>query len=254
MRTLTEAAQRLNVPVFPCGADKTPLVAGGFKAATRDRDAITRLFSNPRAVMIGVPTGSPSGVVVVDVDAHGEKNGMGWWGDNEAALCHTRRHRTRSGGLHLLWRAPADGPPIRNSASRIAPGVDVRGEGGYVIVPPSPGYEVEHASEIAPMPRWLAALCQKRSPPPLPPPSYVPKDTWAWQRLMRAVVKVGQAGEGTRNATLNAQAYYVAALVGEWLSRDDALAALFRAARQAGLEEQEIKATLHSAFSSGGRG
>lgn len=253
MGTITEAALRLNVPVFPCGSDKAPIVNGGFKSASRDPETVSRMFSSQAAVMIGVPTGTASGFVAVDVDVHGPVNGMPWWESNKQNLPNTRRHRTRSGGLHVIWRVPSSGALIRNSASRIAPGVDVRGEGGYIIVPPSPGYEVEMAGEVVEMPPWLAALCQKRPSSPIPPPSYVAKDTAAWQRLMSAVVKVGQAGEGQRNATLNAQAFYVAGLVGEWLSQDDALAALFRAARQAGLEEHEIKATLHSAFSAGRR-
>ena len=252
MQPLTEAALRLNVPVFPCGADKAPIVAGGFKSATRDPAIIRQWFADPRAAMIGVPTGPASGVLAVDVDVHGQTSGMPWWESNKQHLPNTRRHATRSGGLHLIFRIPG-GKPIRNSASRIAPGVDVRGDGGYIIVPPSPGYRVEVPHPIADMPPWLATLCHVRKPPPIPPPSYVPDDTAAWRRVLTAAAKISMAGEGARNATLNAQAYYVAGMVGHGIDEASAVAAMFQAARQAGLTEHEIKATLHSAFSAGMR-
>lgn len=251
MTTLLEAALRMQIPVFPCGADKAPMVGTGFKAATRDPAKIREWFSG-YAPMIGVPTGPASGIVVVDVDCHDGANGMEWWKQNQSRIPATRRHRTKSGGLHLVFLAPSE--TIKNSASRIAKGVDVRGEGGYVIVPPSPGYLVEVVSPIAQMPQWLvkAALPQEPKREPISV-SYVPKDTEAWQRLMRAVVKVGQAPEGRRNETLNAQAYYVAALVGQGIGQNEAITALFQAARNAGLPDPEIKATLHSAFSAGMR-
>lgn len=239
----------MQVPVFPCGADKAPMVGSGFKAATRDAAKIREWFSG-YAEMIGVPTGAASGIVVVDVDCHGEANGMAWWESNQTRIPPTRRHRTKSGGLHLVFLAPST--PIKNSASRIAKGVDVRGEGGYVIVPPSPGYSVEIVSPIAVMPEWLIEAAQPQQPKPVQVvPSYVPRETEAWRQLMRAVVKIGQAKEGQRNVTLNSQAYYVASMVGRGLGQEEALSALYRAAQQAGLPDPEIKATLHSAFSAG---
>lgn len=249
MSALLQAALRMQVPVFPCGADKAPMVGSGFKAATRDVAKIREWFSG-YAAMIGVPTGAASGIVVVDVDCHGEANGMSWWQNNQSRLPPTRRHRTKNGGLHLVFLAPIE--PIKNSASRIARGVDVRGEGGYVIVPPSPGYSVEVASPIATMPEWLIRAAQPQAPKQvIAPASYVPRETEAWRQLMRAVVKIGQAKEGQRNDTLNSQAYYVAAMVGRGLGQEEALSALYRAAQQAGLPDPEIKATLHSAFSAG---
>lgn len=249
MGALLEAALRMQVPVFPCGADKAPMVGTGFKAATRDTAKIHEWF-NGYAAMIGVPTGSASGIVVIDVDCHGEANGMPWWHENQSRMPATRRHRTKSGGLHLVFLAPSE--TIKNSASRIARGVDVRGEGGYVIVPPSPGYSVEVSSPIAVMPEWLIRAAQPQQPKRVEvATSYVPRETEAWRQLMRAVVKIGQAKEGQRNVTLNSQAYYVASMVGQGLGQEEALSALYRAAQQAGLADPEIKATLHSAFSAG---
>jgi hypothetical protein len=132
-------------------------------AASREAREIRRLFTLPGTAMIGVPTGPASGFDVVDVDArHG---GDAWLTEHATRLPPTRTHATRSGGLHFLLRH-AEG--MRNSAGRIAPGVDVRGAGGYVIVPPSPGYELLEPAELEPWPAWLleAAAAKPRSPRP----------------------------------------------------------------------------------------
>src|SRR3954451_22609691 len=76
----------------------------------------------------------------------------------------TRVHRTASGGLHLLF-TPPEHVEIRNSQSRVAPGVDVRGEGGYVIVPPSPGYEVLADLPPVAVPCWLIRAAMPPPPP-----------------------------------------------------------------------------------------
>jgi hypothetical protein len=141
MTALLDAALALaatGLPVFPCGADKSPVCAGGFKAATCDPGRIRSLFSHSAARLIGVPMGPASGIIAIDIDPrHG---GDVWLAANEANLPRTQRHRTQSGGIHLLFKDGGHG--IRNSAGQIAPGVDVRGDGGYIIFPPSPGYTV----------------------------------------------------------------------------------------------------------------
>ena len=134
---LADAAVALSVPVFPCDANKRPLTRHGFKDATADPAEIRRLFANPAAVMIGMPTGEVTAVVVVDIDVKEGRQGRIWLDANSHRLPQTWTVRTASGGLHLYFRWPEQ--PIRNSASKIAPGIDVRGDGGYVIVPPSPG-------------------------------------------------------------------------------------------------------------------
>ena len=149
-------------PVFPCGVDKRPVTRHGFHDATTDPQVIRAMFTIPGAELIGVPTGEASGLDVLDIDPrHG---GMAWLAENRRRLRRTRTHRTRSGGLHLIYRH-ADG--VRNSASRIAPGVDVRGSGGYFISIPSPGYLAVDDAPIAPWPEWLLAP-GLALPPPVP--------------------------------------------------------------------------------------
>lgn len=83
---------------------------------------------------IGIATGDASGIVVLDVDTEGLDtlaNLERIYGD----LDPTWSVQTGSGGMHLYYRMPnAD---VRNSASSIGPGLDVRGNGGYVVAPPS---------------------------------------------------------------------------------------------------------------------
>jgi hypothetical protein len=91
--------------------------------------------------MIGVPTGPRSGFWVLDVDVDQARgnDGRASLAELEAEhgkLPQTVSTRTPRGGLHLLFRwSPHDS--LRNSAGKLGPGLDVRGDGGYVIMPPS---------------------------------------------------------------------------------------------------------------------
>jgi len=250
---LGDVAAKLGLPVFPCSADKHPIVATGFKAATTDPDSILRAFNAPGAAMIGMPTGNPSGLVVIDVDIKNGAAGMAWLDENREALPPTRTHKTRSGGLHLVFAAPA-GVEIRNSASRVAPGVDVRGNGGYVILPPSPGYALADPSEPAEMPGWLIHACLP-APAPAPGPA-APRDSttprYAMVALDGEVADVMRAGEGTRNDRLNVAAVKLGSLVGAGLlARSTVEADLTRAAQTAGLDAREIAATIKSGLDFG---
>ena len=250
--SLGDIAAKLPWPVFACGNDKRPVVATGFKAATREIAAILAQFNRPGAEMIGVPTGSASGFVVIDIDIKTDKDGRLWLRENSEALPPTRTHRTQSGGLHLLFYPPA-GVEIRNSASKIAPGVDVRGEGGYVIIPPSPGYAVADDSEIADMPRWLVRACMR--PDPAPPPTNRPAEIH--ERYIQAaidgeVLAAARAAEGTRNDTLHRAAVKLGTLVGAGkLSRAAAETELQRAGQAAGLPPRECAQTIKSGLDFG---
>ena len=89
----------------------------------------------PQGYGVGVATGR--GLVVVDLDVKhdGEAALQLLEGTNED-LPPTMRVRTPSGGIHLYFHSTKD---LRNSASRIAPGIDIRGDGGYVV---GPGTEI----------------------------------------------------------------------------------------------------------------
>ena len=156
------------LPVFPCASNKHPLTERGFKDATVDAEQIKAWWGQWPKAMIGMPTGHKSGVWVLDVDQHGE--------DGEESLLRLRAGRdmpdtmeamTPSGGRHIYFQLP-EGADIRNSAGKLGPGLDVRGEGGYVIVPPSAAnghaYQWEGSSDpgegvrATQAPAWLFAL------------------------------------------------------------------------------------------------
>lgn len=250
MMSIGDIAAKLPWPVFACNEDKQPVVATGFKAATRDPNIILKQFSRPGATAIGVPTGTASGLIAIDIDVKPDRDGRHWLDENQDALPQTRTHKTRSGGLHLIFRAPQ--VEIRNSAGRLGRGVDVRGEGGYIIVPPSPGYAIADNSEPADMPVWLIKACTREEATPPPRPDSAPTDKYAQAALDAEIVAVMRAAEGTRNDTLNTAAVKLGTLVGAGLlSRGTVEAELHRAALMAGLQDREITATIKSGIDFG---
>lgn len=204
-------------PVFACGADKRPVTTHGFKDATQDEAAVRDMFRRPGAAMIGVPTGLASDLAVIDLDVKNGAPGLEWLAANEHRLPRTRRHKTRSGGAHLLFRYPA-GRNIRNSASKLAPGVDVRGEGGYIIAPPSDGYSVADNAMPAEMPAWLIDLIDPPRPAPAPAQrtTYRPSGEltkYGISALDSATTAILNAPDGAKHDTLNREAYSIGGLV-----------------------------------------
>jgi len=137
-------------PVFPCKPkDKAPLTKHGYKDATTDADIICHWWKRSPNALIAMPTGPVSGIAVLDLDNKNGKDGFAAVPDWEQRTPVITR--TRSGGAHLYFQAA--GAP-RCSESEIAPGVDTRGEGGYVIVPPSPGYSWVNGADLSALPPW----------------------------------------------------------------------------------------------------
>jgi hypothetical protein len=142
-----------DLAVFPCNADKRPLVKAWKTAAKR----IEPPSSWP---LVGVPTGEMAGFDVLDVDVEG----LSWFDSQSLPL--TRMHQSQSGGFHLLFR---HSPGLRNSADhRIAHDIHVRAEDGFAIFWPRQGLPVCDAP-IAEWPKPLLALalgpCRKRNLP-----------------------------------------------------------------------------------------
>lgn len=138
---LLEAAlayAKRGVPVFPCepGA-KRPLTRNGHWDATTVTRAIGRWWKRWPTANVGVPTGKKSGLVVLDVDlGAGGLESLAKLEGASVPAPKTVRVRTGGGGTHIYFRYPEDAE-IRNSAGLLGPGLDVRGEGGYVVVPSS---------------------------------------------------------------------------------------------------------------------
>lgn len=135
MNGLLEAAQRyaeLGYPVFPCvPGRKTPLTRNGFRDASTDAEQIEAWWQRYPNANIAIPT---AGLVVIDVD--GPENG--WLADQPERLAELASGClaiTPGGGKHYYFRSP-DGIAIRCQTG-LAPKVDVRADGGYVLAPPS---------------------------------------------------------------------------------------------------------------------
>src|SRR5262245_14621740 len=159
---LTLAGKGLHV--FPClPRDKRPATANGVKAATADADTIRRLWQHDPQFNIGVATGKPSGIFILDVDGIDAEAELRKLEAQHGALPATVEVITAR-GRHVYFKMP-DVPPIRNSAGKLAPGLDIRATGGYVLAPPSihptgrrDGWSVDCASALAEAPAWLLQI------------------------------------------------------------------------------------------------
>jgi len=135
-----EYATKYKWAVFPCSpTSKKPLTPHGCKDAKKSVGAIKAWWKKWPDASIGIATGSVSGLIVIDEDLDEDKglNGyeaVGEWERINGTLPETVQCITGRGGYHLYYQY--DGTDIKNRAG-ILDGVDVRGEGGYVIAPPS---------------------------------------------------------------------------------------------------------------------
>lgn len=224
-------------PVFPCSRKKTPAIAkkdggqGFIDACTDETQVKTLFFKVPRAALVGVPTGAVSGFDVLDVDPrHG---GGEWEAENRHRIPDTRVHQSMSGGRHYLFRH-AHG--VRNSASKqlLAPGIDIRGDGGYVIFPPSTGYTVINDTEPCDWPDWLLELVLARPHPETERPSSQTAAEISDKRLKgltkSIVSRVSSAADGQKHVVLRNAAISLGGIVqAAGLSPDDAVRMLLQA-------------------------
>jgi hypothetical protein len=212
-------AERFGAAVFPLAPkSKLPLIAAKFGGkgvldATKNVVQIRKWWDiNPEA-NIGIATGAASGFFALDIDA--KNDGEETLSELErvnGALPKTVAQHTGGGGRHFLFRHVAG---IRNSAGKVGKGIDIRGDGGYIVVPPSIhengrayAWDVDqHPAEtpIAEAPRWLLqallkdhTACNAHAGEPLEP----------WRKLVAEGVC-----EGARNEA-------VARLAGHLLRKD----------------------------------
>jgi Bifunctional DNA primase/polymerase, N-terminal len=240
------AALALGLPVFPCRISKTPACPNGYRDAVIDGEEIRQLWDHHPGVLVGVPTGPASGFDALDVDPR--HAGEEWLVQYRHRLPITRTHCTRSGGWHLLF---ACHPGLRNSVGRIAPGIDVRATGGYVVWWPAFGMLVTAEAALAPWPRWILDKLMRR-PARLsierPPPIHLESRHVA-AAIAAGAAAVRRAAVGTRNHTLNRECFALARFVADGaITAQDLAVELASAAAVAGLHEREIVSTSASAF------
>jgi len=175
--TVTAAMALANrgLAVFPVDPmTKAPKTRHGYKDATRSEASIIQLWRKWPSAGIGVATGEPSGIVVLDIDPrNGGEDGFSDLAGRLGAPGATVRVITPSGGWHAWYRAPS--VPVTCSAGKLAPGVDVRGDGGYVVAPPTTrpdgtGWRWAGGSPLAELqPEWLDALTAQNAAAPARP-------------------------------------------------------------------------------------
>ncbi len=242
----TNLARNCGWAVFPCSVTKAPAIPGpgGYKHATKDPDEIKALWRRHPAPLIGVATGSVSGIWVLDIDVK-HQEAVDWWHLAHPRLLPTRAFRTRSGGVHCYFHS---GEGIGNSTSRPVRGIDVRGDGGYVIHWFAAGLECLDHSPPAPWPAWL----RRAVAPPVAPAT---AGRVAWQGdadagLRGLLDKLAGAAEGERNDLL----FWAACrLFGKGLKAGEVEALLVPIAVSTGLADPEARRTITSAANRGTR-
>lgn len=229
------------VPVEHGG--KRPIVPWlPFQARRAGADELQRWFGTHRRLNLGVVTGAVSGLVVLDVDPrHGGDHSLATLEGLHGALPPTVEARTGGGGRHLYFAHP--GGTVANRVG-LAPGIDLRADGGMVVMPPSLhasgqryAWEPGHAPDdrpLAPLPPWLLVLLRRGAP-------LHTRSSEEWRALLRDGV-----AEGERNASL-------ASLAGHLLRHDvdpgevlELLLAWNRQRCRPPLSDAEVAAVVHS--------
>jgi hypothetical protein len=243
------------VPVFACvPGGKRPLHGGrGFLDATTDPAQIGAWWRRVPDANVAIPTGHVSGVVVVDVDVHGV-NGFDAFHTARAAGLLPRPLvvvRTPSGGMHLYY--PARQRIEQRSWQAAKAGIDFRGDGGYIITPPSRvrvdgvrrAYEVVELHADATTPVDAARLRNFLNPRP-PEHARALRPTLSHADAVDRIVSwVGTLMEGERNRGL----FWAACrLVEQGLAPAEALDVLRSPAEAVGLSEREVATTVRSAY------
>ncbi|MGC9381527.1 bifunctional DNA primase/polymerase [Streptomyces sp. MH13] len=245
---------------------RTGPCAGGHRKwedrATTDPDRIRTAWSRG-PFNVGIATG-PSELLVIDLDMPKTNSSADapCGAATFRALCaragqpvpRTCTVRTASGGSHLYFTAPA-AVRLHNTAGTLAPLVDTRAWGGYVVAAGSiingTPYEVEGPSLRQPLPGWLKKVLIP--PHPVNRPATAPaagrRRPYVDAALARETAAVTTAREGQRNATLLRAGRALGRFVASGdLTRTEVENALQGAGESAGLPAAECRATLRSAL------
>jgi hypothetical protein len=243
---------------------KHPLTSRGLHDASRDSELITEWWQRWPGANVGILTGSVSGLVVLDVDGDTGAQSLRELENAEQPLPQTLCATTGGGGRHLLFRHP--GTRVPNSTGKLAPGLDVRGDGGYIVARPSRHisggvYEWLHPADqtpLADLPAWLLSRMLERATPPKPPRTprsrsgSLSPDRYTRFVFQQVIAELSQATEGTRNDSLNRAAFRLGQFVAAGLLvRSDVETALLEQAMALGLRDREAQATVRSGIESG---
>lgn len=268
--------QAQNWPVFPCRhrddeyvdqdgcieilATKTPLTSNGFRGATLNERIVREYWRRNPSAMIGVPTGAPIGAWVLDIDPkHGGDETLAALESEHGALPSTLTAETTSGGRHYFFRHRQG---VRNRGA-LGSGVDVRGDGGYVIAAgsvPEVGLPYRWISEQEPVdaPDWLLELVLPRSYESkyIAAPSVSGKidDRYVERAVQSELDDLALEPMGNRNNRLNDAAFRLGTFVGAGaLAESEARALLQDVARGWGRDWPRCVKTIDNGLAAGAR-
>jgi len=257
---LAKSGQR----VFPCDARKRPMAKWTTEASS-DPEIVEQFWARAPDALVGLVTGISSGILVVDLDvdretgeARGEESleaiGLGRLLTDPSLV----RVRTPSGGLHLYFAMPD--APLRNSVGRLAPGIDTRGEGGYVIAPGSVGpagaYRPECEIDWRALPPIPADLLEKltggRGAAQAPSSADAGNTAWAEAAIESELARLRETPPGRRNDQLNASAFAIGQVAaGAGIDVAGPRHRLCAGGIEIGLDAREVAATVESGLMAG---
>ena len=286
-RAAAAAYARAGWPVFPvagivngrCGCyaaarcdhpGKHPLNRGGLRTASTDPAVIRQWWDRWPWANVAIQTGTQSGLAVVDLDPlHGGYRTLAQLkaaGIIPADTLVTLTAHTGGGGRHLYYHYPQQAT-IPNRTGRLAsgdtPGIDLRGQGGYIIAPPSThhsGRRYHWDSQrltLADLPQWARPTAPTIQNHPVPAPAVANREQasrYAQAAIDNEVRKLAElAGSvGIRNHALNRAAFALGTLAGAGvIDRADIEQALTAAALNIGLSPTETAKTITSGINAG---
>jgi hypothetical protein len=247
-----------DLPVFPAGPDKRPLLVGWQERASTDSKQIREWWRVYPDALPAIVVGR-AGLVVIDCDRHpGGNDGIKAFNQlvsgKGVKLANVPMTKTARGGAHLFFKQP-NGEPLGNGRGELPDGIDVRGVGGFIIGPGaslSDGRRWESVSgkpllsdafkagSIPKLPQCLAAIIR---------PDQKPKqvringycraseatdgsrgEAYAAAALDGAAAELSATPDGKRNETLNAVAFHLGRMIArDWIDENLVVDALLSA-------------------------
>jgi hypothetical protein len=274
---VASAAALCGLAVFPCRADKKPLVKWRV-ASTTDGAQIGKWWKQWPQALPAIDL-AKCGLVVIDADQHGGPDGVAHFeeliGDHDNNLFESLLTvRTPSGGRHYYFKQPP-GEPLGNSDRAVRDlAINVRGSGGYVIfggatLPDGRRYSgdsiADHFDAVPVLPQWLVEILRPNGhdmdmdiqADDVRPENPQREAAYAERALEGLCAELaGMAPDSGRNDALNRAAHRMARMVGAgWIARGEVERALFDAAATCRLVKDDgaraVRATIASGLNAG---
>ena len=196
LATTAQAFAASGRPVFPVQpSGKIPLTPHGFKDASTDPAIIAEWWDREPCANIGLVTGNAAGFWVLDIDGTAGESSLRALEQQHTPLPETVEVITGGGGRHIYFLYPPE-RHIACSAGKLGDGIDIRGDGGYIIAPPSVHSSgrpytksVDSAQVMSAAPAWLLDLIQN------PATGTPPTPLNEWHTLLREGVHEGQRND-----------------------------------------------------------